>query len=183
MALEKIHECINAERDKAIAHIKKKVPQQDWEDTFQDAVVAIFEYCTRKKIERIPPETLWTFFTRYRANFFRKPDNHHNERTSVLYLEDEISTIEILSLEYEENRPDAIIDTEELRISVNRALSSIDPYLAVLLRLNYFAGMSDRTMSDFLKIPLGTVKSQLRRAKAEFKREAQRNNLRELLSQ
>jgi RNA polymerase sigma factor (sigma-70 family) len=56
------------------------------------------------------------------------------------------------------------VDRQQRR-ALARALQSIDVDLQVVVALHYWEGMTNAELAETLEIPLGTVKSRLRRAK------------------
>jgi RNA polymerase sigma-70 factor (ECF subfamily) len=57
----------------------------------------------------------------------------------------------------------------EQRRSLARALQTLDVDLQIVVALHYWEGMTNVELAETLEIPLGTVKSRLRRAKEALK--------------
>ncbi|GJM18465.1 MAG: DNA-directed RNA polymerase sigma-70 factor [Phycisphaeraceae bacterium] len=70
--------------------------------------------------------------------------------------------------------PDAALDRAEQDRMVQEALESLQPTLKEILLLAYFQRLSYAQVADELGIPLGTVKSRLHAAVAQFARQWQR---------
>jgi len=64
----------------------------------------------------------------------------------------------------------SVLGRHDREAAVLRALRSVPIDLQVVLELHYWSERSTREISDVLEIPVGTVKSRLRRARAEFER-------------
>ncbi|MHC4429962.1 MAG: RNA polymerase sigma factor [Planctomycetota bacterium] len=60
-----------------------------------------------------------------------------------------------------------ILDAERSRL-VKKVVDSLSPHLREILLLSYFQRMSYNQIADTLQIPLGTVKSRLHTAVAQF---------------
>ncbi len=71
-------------------------------------------------------------------------------------------------------QPDAALDQAEQDQKVQEALDSLQPTLKEILLLAYFQRLSYAQIADELGIPLGTVKSRLHAAVAQFARQWQR---------
>jgi RNA polymerase sigma-70 factor, ECF subfamily len=65
----------------------------------------------------------------------------------------------------ERTTPSQFVVGREQRRALARALRSIDVDLQVVVALHYWEGMTNAELAETLEIPLGTVKSRLRRAK------------------
>lgn len=70
--------------------------------------------------------------------------------------------------------PDAALDQAEQDEKVQNALDSLQPTLKEILLLAYFQRLSYAQIAEELGIPLGTVKSRLHAAVAQFARQWQR---------
>lgn len=65
----------------------------------------------------------------------------------------------------ERTTPSQFAMRREQRRALGRALRAIDVELQVVIALHYWEGMTNAELAETLEIPLGTVKSRLRRAK------------------
>ena len=65
--------------------------------------------------------------------------------------------------------PEQELDLVESDRRVRHALSALSADQAALLRLSYFDERSHADIADQLQLPLGTVKSRLRRASAQLR--------------
>ena len=62
------------------------------------------------------------------------------------------------------DEPDALLEAAEEGHAVHALLSTIEPEDRQLLALAYFKGLSHQQIADHTDMPLGTVKSRIRRA-------------------
>ena len=65
--------------------------------------------------------------------------------------------------------PQDLLIAVEQQSAVHAALEKLEPNQRQLLALAYFRGYSHRELADFTGMPLGTVKTQLRRTLAKLK--------------
>jgi RNA polymerase sigma-70 factor (ECF subfamily) len=61
--------------------------------------------------------------------------------------------------------PEAIIEREQLDATIQRALGTLNPDLRMVVVLSDVEGYSYEEIAMFLRVPLGTVKSRLHRAR------------------
>lgn len=69
----------------------------------------------------------------------------------------------------EENTPEDIFITNEIRAAVQEAAKQLNDRLRIPLYMHYTAGMSIEEIAKALKIPKGTVKSRLYKARVALK--------------
>lgn len=62
--------------------------------------------------------------------------------------------------------PDALLEATEAGHAVHDLLAKLAPDDRQLIALAYFRGLSQQQIADYLQLPLGTVKSRIRRALA-----------------
>lgn len=79
-----------------------------------------------------------------------------------------LSACDIPELEFAECSQDLLVATEE-HSAVHAALAKLDADQRQLLALAYFRGMSHSELAEVTGMPLGTVKTRLRRALIELK--------------
>lgn len=68
-----------------------------------------------------------------------------------------------------ESTPEDIVISNELRVMIQTAADSLNDKLKIPLYMYYTAGMSNEDIAAALKIPLGTVKSRLHKARLALK--------------
>ena len=68
--------------------------------------------------------------------------------------------------------PDALLEATETGHAIHDLLATISPDDRQLIALAYFRGLSQQQIADYLQLPLGTVKSRIRRALAALGNEA-----------
>jgi RNA polymerase sigma-70 factor (ECF subfamily) len=78
----------------------------------------------------------------------------------------------------EKDSPEARFGERELRGQLESALSQLDEVQRVAIELRYMAERSYNEIADIMNIPLGTVKTNIYRGKAELRRIMGRRRLR-----
>ena len=81
---------------------------------------------------------------------------------------DTIAPTEFLSAQ---PSPQEIVEQEELQLAVWRAIDSLSEKNRLTVTLYYMDGLSYREISDFLSVPVTTVKSRLHKARLQLKEE------------
>lgn len=72
--------------------------------------------------------------------------------------------------------PGQVLDSQELRSEVRRALEQLEEHYRVVLALYYFEDMKYNDIADVLDLPLNTVKSHIRRGKERLAAILQEHN-------
>lgn len=67
--------------------------------------------------------------------------------------------------------PQEIVEQEELQIAVRQAIDSLSEKNRLTITLYYMDGLSYQEISDFLSVPITTVKSRLHKARLQLKEE------------
>ena len=93
------------------------------------------------------------------------------KRRSTVSLDDESGQGLVATLAGDEDGPDQVLSRFQSGTAVHRALATLTPLRRRLLGLAFFRGLSHQEIADLLGIPLGTVKSHVRRALARLKSE------------
>jgi RNA polymerase sigma-70 factor, ECF subfamily len=88
------------------------------------------------------------------------------QRREALSLDDERHAALAASLVGGTLSPEQVLAQVQSGTALHRALQSLSPERRYLLGLAFFQGLSHREIADATRIPLGTVKSHLRRALA-----------------
>ncbi len=91
------------------------------------------------------------------------------QRRQLLSLDDERQAELVRSLAGEAPGPEQLLAKFQAGSAVHRALSALTPQRRHLLGLAFFQGLSHREIADAVGLPLGTVKSHVRRALASLK--------------
>ena len=83
----------------------------------------------------------------------------------------EISTTECSDLMDSIANPEYLLTHTQQHSSINQALQKLSSIQRQLLSLAFFRGMTYQEIADFIDMPLGTVKSHIRRSLLELKME------------
>lgn len=136
--------------------------EHDADDLFQDTCIRLLN----SRFEQSSGEETLSFLYRVCLNAYRDSYRAMKRRGR--------SEIRGLSNEYINNIPDKTADREvyeDLYIAINTL-----PYkLKIVITLCYFDKHSEKYVADILKIPVGTVKSRLYKARKLLKKELQNN--------
>ena len=129
--------------------------EQEIEDAVSNTVVAVFEKIHTLKHE----EYAKTWITKILINECYKIYNHNKK---IVYLENY-------------NCEDTY-DLNENDINVKEIIEKLDKDLKTIVVLYYFEDFSVKEISQMVKIPEGTVKSRLSRARAELQKKLMEDN-------
>jgi RNA polymerase sigma-70 factor (ECF subfamily) len=97
----------------------------------------------------------------------RAVDRMRKRRNSVS-LDDQREQGLVATLAGEDDGPDQVLSKFQSGTAVHRALASLTPLRRRLLGLAFFRGMSHQEIAEAVGMPLGTVKSHVRRALASM---------------
>lgn len=75
-----------------------------------------------------------------------------------------VQTAAMMSIANSADEPDALLQATEESHVVHALLAAISPDDRQLIALSYFKGLSHQQIADHTELPLGTVKSRIRRA-------------------
>ena len=177
-------EIVNRYKDKAMTLAMRILKNtEDAEDALQEAFIKTFRAITVKHVEeiskfstyfyRIVYNTAIDFYKKHRSktynliNIDEKSVNEEGEVTDIAAFE-----LKIDSDHYQVSRA---FETErltmegELQDTVNRYLEQIPEKYSTILTLFYVNDLSHEEISETLKLPLGTVKNRIFRAKDKLK--------------
>lgn len=177
-------EIVNRYKDKAMTLAMRILKNtEDAEDALQEAFIKTFRAIADKQFEerakfstyfyRIVYNTAIDFYKKHRSktynliNIDEKSVNEDGEVTDIAAFE-----LKIDSNNYQSSR---VFDTErlaaegELQDTINRYLEQIPEKYSTILTLFYVNDLSHEEISETLKLPLGTVKNRIFRAKDKLK--------------
>ena len=86
-------------------------------------------------------------------------------------IRDVVDLSALSDMQCEDTRPDDLLLLAQQSSRVRSALEKLSPERRQLVALAFFAGMSHSEMAEATHIPLGTVKSHMRRALRELREE------------
>ncbi len=177
-------EIVNRYKDKAMTLAMRILKNtEDAEDALQEAFIKTFRAIADKQFEerakfstyfyRIVYNTAIDFYKKHRSktynliNIDEKSVNEEGEVTDIAAFE-----LKIDNNNYQQSR---VFDTErlasegELQDTINRYLEQIPEKYSTILTLFYVNDLSHEEISETLKLPLGTVKNRIFRAKDKLK--------------
>ncbi len=138
------------------------------EDVFQDTFLQIHLSADRFDVTRRFRPWLFTIAANKGRDYLRKKGRRQELELSAPAGGDPSGASFVDLMEIEVPAPDAGLDREELDALVQRALARMTPLMREILLLAYFQRLSYAQVAEDLGIPLGTVKSRLHAAVAQF---------------
>lgn len=135
----------------------------DADDLYQETFLKAMELCYKIDMKNNPKGFLVSIAVRLWKNKSRK----YTRRNRIAPFEElnEAANLYITG----ENNPEDIVITKELRKRVQSAADVLNDKLKLPLYMYYTAGMSHEDIAAALKIPKGTVKSRLFKAREVIK--------------
>jgi RNA polymerase sigma-70 factor (ECF subfamily) len=133
-----------------------------------DAAQRVFEIAARKR-EQIAPGSERAFL--FKAAVLVAAEERRRRRRDAREELDEDAVLEAKAAAL---GPDEAIDADRWRSRLDSVLNALDPELRVVFVLFEFERLSSPEIAELLGLPLGTVASRLRRARAEFQAAARR---------
>lgn len=172
-------------KDKAFSLIMKILKnKEESEDALQEAFLKLYKAISESKFEE--RSKLSTFF--YRIVYNTAVDHYKKlkaRRFSIVSIDVDEGNFEegddllkkyfekdIESNVYEEQHEistDKKINVNEIQMIIGRFISAIPEQYSVILTMFYINDLSHEEISDILKLPIGTVKNRIFRAKANLK--------------
>ncbi len=175
----------NEFKDKAFSLIMKILKnREEAEDTLQEAFMKLYRAISGNQFEE--RSKLSTYF--YSIVYNTAVDNYKklkSQRFSIVSIDVEDSNFEegddLLKKYYEqdiekniyEERHEISIDkklsADEIKYIIQKYINNIPVQYSVILTMFYINDLSHEEISDILKLPIGTVKNRIFRAKAKLK--------------
>ena len=137
--------------------------EADARDLVQEAFLRVYRALRRVEPDAPLERWLYRIVSNLHIDLLRK-----RPRTRVESLDAPVETArgevsrEIADLE---SSPEAILDREQLDVAIQRALGTLPQELRLVVVLSDIEGLAYEEIATMLRIPLGTVKSRLHRAR------------------
>ncbi|MBN8585048.1 MAG: sigma-70 family RNA polymerase sigma factor [Ignavibacteria bacterium] len=182
--IDEFEEIVNRYKDKAMTLAMRILKNsEDAEDALQEAFIKTFRAIADKQFEerskfstyfyRIVYNTAIDFYKKHKAktyNLINIDDNRKNDEgevTDIAAFEMKIDTDNYyMSGVFETDR--STLDNQMQEV-VNRYLEEIPEKYSTILTLFYINDLSHDEIAETLKLPLGTVKNRIFRAKDKLK--------------
>lgn len=182
--IEEFEEIVNRYKEKAMTLAMRILKNtEDAEDALQEAFIKTFRAIADKQFEerskfstyfyRIVYNTSIDFYKKHRSktyNLINIDNNRVNDEGEVT----DISNFE-MEIDRENYQVSSVFDTErktlesEMQNLVNKYLEEIPEKYSTILTLFYINDLSHEEIAETLKLPLGTVKNRIFRAKDKLK--------------
>ncbi|MBO5303264.1 MAG: RNA polymerase sigma factor [Lachnospiraceae bacterium] len=146
---------------------------EEAEDLYQDTFLKAFELDKNMKLEQNPKSYLLSIAIRLWKNKKRKYAWRRRIAEEKLLLEEE-GEVEVL---YKKQLPEAQVIDNEQREIVLQLVNALPEKLRLTVLLFYMEEMSVVQIADVMKIPKGTVKSRLYKARKLLEKSLQQNGI------
>jgi len=133
------------------------------EEVVSDLYLQVWQQAVHYDPTRGAPLAWLTVLCRSRALDARRRHQATSGRESV--------TLDQIPEETVEDQPEDLLELTERQSAVHSALATLDPQQRQLLALAYFRGCSHSELSEHTGLPLGTVKTQIRKCMSLLKAE------------
>lgn len=134
----------------------------DAEDAAQEAFVKAY-----KKIDTFRGDAqFYTWLYRIATNVAN--DHYDSRRRRRTRETSDVTVVEPVRMG-DRDRPDRVLEREDLKIVARRAIERVPPLFRTVLVLREYEGLEYREIADILGISVGTVMSRLFRARMRFK--------------
>lgn len=182
--IDEFEEIVNRYKDRAMTLAMRILKNsEDAEDALQEAFIKTFRAIADKQFEerskfstyfyRIVYNTAIDFYKKHRAktfNLINIDDTKKNDDGEVT----DINSFE-MSIDRDKYQMSGVYDTDRMTLDnqmqevVNRYLEEIPEKYSTILTLFYINDLSHEEIAETLKLPLGTVKNRIFRAKDKLK--------------
>jgi RNA polymerase sigma-70 factor (ECF subfamily) len=139
------------------------------EDLAQEAFLRVF-----KKVQDYNPSAkfstwLYTIASNLAKDEFKRRARHPARSLDWKGGNDTTRDMPQAKADTTESVPDVILEHDEVRVQVNKALDLLEAHDREILVLKDVQGLSYDDIAQILQLPMGTVKSRLSRARTAFK--------------
>lgn len=182
--IDEFEEIVNRYKDRAMTLAMRILKNsEDAEDALQEAFIKTFRAIADKQFEerskfstyfyRIVYNTAIDFYKKHKAktfNLINIDDTRKNDDGEVT----DINSFE-MAIDREKYQMSGVYDTDRMTLDnqmqevVNRYLEEIPEKYSTILTLFYINDLSHEEIAETLKLPLGTVKNRIFRAKDKLK--------------
>ncbi len=182
--IDEFEEIVNRYKDRAMTLAMRILKNsEDAEDALQEAFIKTFRAIADKQFEerskfstyfyRIVYNTAIDFYKKHKAktfNLINIDDTKKNDDGEVT----DINSFE-MSIDRDKYQMSGVYDTDRMTLDnqmqevVNRYLEEIPEKYSTILTLFYINDLSHEEIAETLKLPLGTVKNRIFRAKDKLK--------------
>ena len=128
--------------------------REDVSDVFQQVWERVGQYAAARG-----SVTRWLCVIAYTRAIDRKRKLADRRRTQSLHPDDEAAAY----MECEDRRADELVDALRAGTAIHAAMATLAPEQRRLVALAFIGGLSHYDIAERLKLPLGTVKSHIRR--------------------
>jgi len=151
-------------------YLQKFLGKRAWaEDVFQDTFLQVYTSVGRFDVTRRFRPWLYTIATNKARDLLRS----HARRPAVQLTagDDQTGTNQLWdALLMHETTAEHLFDQKQERLLVRAVVAQLPDHLRQIILLAYFEQLSYKEMAQILQIPIGTVKSRLHAAVANFSR-------------
>lgn len=133
---------------------------KDWaEDALQDSYLHIWRGACEYRASLSPPLAWMGLVVRSRSlDFLRR------RRAERLHLNEDFDEVQPMLADANEQSPQQFAEASEQASALHQCLQRLDQRQRELVSLSYLRDLSHRELAEQLQLPLGTVKTWIRRA-------------------
>lgn len=143
--------------------------ESDAADLTQEVFVKVFTTLPSLKSERAFPAWLRTVATNTVLDHLRRRPNVPSESLDERTILGDDQSVEREIPSWSDN-PERATETKTLQEAVQRAISSLEDDHRIVVVLHHIEGLDVQQIAKMLRVPEGTVKSRLARAREHLKR-------------
>lgn len=139
---------------------------QDAEDVVSEAFLELWNKRSRYDGSRAKPRAYLLMLVRSRAidRYRAQVRNQNHSNALIAMVEANTSSL------FEENSPSEDLIRSEAEVRACQALGDLDQEQRMALELTFYEGLSHSQVASRLNLPLGTVKSHIRRGLAKLQK-------------
>ena len=174
MTITELEQCVD-DYGKDIYSFCRQITGSTWEgeDLYQDTFMKAVELLKKMDMDQNPKSYLLSIAVRLWKNKRRK----FAWRQRIAGMESLDERIETKELSYSaaEMMPEEEVLIREQNSFVRKCITELSEKYRIVVHLYYSAGLSTREIADCLKLPEGTVKSRLHKARTMIKERLEAN--------
>ncbi|MEN8905857.1 MAG: sigma-70 family RNA polymerase sigma factor [Clostridiales bacterium] len=141
--------------------------REDAMDLAQEALIKMYKSISKFKEESSLSTWIYRITTNVCLDHLRK---YKNKKEISIDEKLELDEGEVnIQIEDNSSRPDKILERNETKRIINQAIVSLSPDQRIVIVLKDIQGFSYEEISEYIKVPIGTVKSRLNRARLSLK--------------
>lgn len=140
------------------------------DDLYQDTALVAFEKADQIEATNNPRAYLFSIAVKLSHNFFRK-EKRRNDIKPIVYGDDDY---EMISSDFDLEKS---VEDKERNAMIKRAINRLEEKFRIPFVLYYFDERGIEFIATVMKLPVGTIKSRLHKARMLLKMELEKEGL------